>query len=143
MNKSNKMKGWENHQMDTQLKKKAFLGLGRFFILLPEPLFKSEIRKSAQAICRETAHLNEEERRLHRFVVSTISQTNDDVPLSLIAEELDLTPDRVLEIVEKLEDLKVFFYRYNSPGINWAYPVTSEDRVYKLAFSDGKSCTAA
>ena len=129
--------------METKLKKQAFLGLGRLFIPLPNALFKSEIQKSARAICRETAHLTEEERRLHRFVVSTISQTNQDVPLDLIERQLDLPADQVLEIVEKLEDLKVFFYRYNSPGINWAYPVTAEDRIYQLTFSDGKGCTAA
>ena len=129
--------------MEKSLQKKAFLGLSRFFIPLPDALFKSEIQKSARAICRETAHLVDDERRLHRFVVNTITRTNQDVPLDLIERQLDLSADRVLEIVEKLEDLKVFFYRYNSPGINWAYPVTTEDRVYKLTFSDGKRCTAA
>ena len=51
--------------------------------------------------------------------------------------------DLVRDIVDKLEGMKVFFYRYNSQGINWAYPVTTENGVYKMTFSTGKQFNAA
>ena len=129
--------------MEIELKKKAYLGVGRFMIPLPLFLLKSEITKSANTICKATAHLSDEERMVHRFVVNTITDTNQDVSLEKIASNLDIPLERIKEIVEKLEDLKVFFYRYKSQEINWAYPVTTESSEYKLNFSSGESCTAA
>jgi hypothetical protein len=46
--------------------------------------------------------------------------------------QLDMPLDRVKTIVNKLEEMKTFFYRYNCPGINWAYPVTTEDSGHIL-----------
>jgi hypothetical protein len=76
-------------------------------------------------------------------VVSSVTASNQPVSLGDIVRGLSLPLSRVEEIVNKLEDLKVFFYRYNNPGINWAYPVTAEEREYKLTFSSGEGCTAA
>ena len=96
-----------------------------------------------QLICRETALVTEEERRLHRYVVQRVTDTNQPVLPEDISVALDMPLDQVLKMIEKLEALKVFFYRYNSTGINWAYPVTSDEREYKLTFNSGKECTAA
>ena len=81
--------------MEIELKKKAYLGVGRFMIPLPLFLLKSEITKSANTICKATAHLSDEERMVHRFVVNTITDTNQDVSLGKIASCLDIPLDRV------------------------------------------------
>ena len=125
------------------LKRKAFIGIWRFMIPLPEAVLKRDIGKVAEAICRKTADVSEEERRLHRFVVMTVTDTKEPVTPEHIAHKLDMSLDRVKDVVEKLEEMKVFFYRYNSIGINWAYPVTAEDTVHKVAFTTGEQCNAA
>jgi len=129
--------------MKVDLKRKAFIGIWRFMIPLPQALIKKDIRKMADAICRKTADVSDEERKVHRFVVMTMTETNEPVTLEYIAEKLDMPLDRVRDVVDKLEEMKVFFYRYNSQGINWAYPVTSENVVHKMAFSTGEQCNAA
>ncbi|MFC1813860.1 hypothetical protein ACFL03_14335 [Thermodesulfobacteriota bacterium] len=129
--------------MKVNLKKKAFIGIWRFMIPLPQALIKKDIRTMASAICRKTANVSEEERKVHRFVVMTMTETNEPVTLEYIAEKLDMPLDRVRDIVDKLEEMKVFFYRYNSQGINWAYPVTAENGRYKMAFSTGEQLDAA
>ena len=112
-------------------------------IPVPQALIKKDIRKMAGAICRKTADVSEEERTVHRFVVMTMTETNEPVTSEYIAEKLVMPLDQVKDIVERLEKMKVFFYRYNSQGINWAYPVTSENVIYRMAFSTGEQCNAA
>jgi transcription initiation factor IIE alpha subunit len=110
---------------------------------LPQALIKSLIRRTADAICRKTADVSEEERKVHRFVVMTMTETNEPVTSEYIAEKLHMPLNRVRDIVDKLEEMKVFFYRYNNQGINWAYPVTAENVVHKTTFSTGEQCNAA
>jgi hypothetical protein len=129
--------------MKVDLKRKALIGIWRFTIPLPQALIKKDIRKMADAICRKTADVSDEERKVHRFVVMTMTETNRPVTSEYIAERLAMPLDRVRDIVDKLEELKVFFYRYNSQGINWAYPVTVENGVHKMSFSTGGQCNAA
>ena len=129
--------------MTVNLKRKALIGIWRFMIPLPQAMIKKDIRKAADAICRKTADVSEEERKVHRFVVMAMTETNEPVAAEYIADKLDMPLDRVKDIVDKLEEMKVFFYRYNSQGINWAYPVTAENVVYKMAFSTGEQCNAA
>ena len=129
--------------MKYDLKRKTFIGIWRFMIPVPQALLKNLPRKMADSVCRKTADVSEEERKVHRFVVMTMTDTNEPVTLEYIAEKLDMPLDRVKDIVDKLEEMKVFFYRYNSQGINWAYPVTAENSVYKMTFSTGEQCNAA
>jgi hypothetical protein len=129
--------------MNSALKRKAFLGIWRFMIPLPQSMIKKDIRGMAKAICRNTAHISENDRKVHRFVVMTMTKTNNPVSPEYIAEKLEMTLDRVKDIIDKLEELKVFFYRYNNHGINWAYPVTAEKQIHKMVFSTGEQCNAA
>ncbi len=129
--------------MNIDLKRKAFMGIWRFMIPLPQFLIKKDISAMAKAICRNTAHISEEDRKVHRFVVRTMTETNKPVAPEYIAEKLEMDLDQVKDTIDKLEELKVFFYRYNNQGINWAYPVTAENQVHKMAFSTGEQCNAA
>ena len=129
--------------MKVDLKKKAFMGIWRFMIPLPQAIIKKDISTMANAICRKTADVSDEERKVHYFVVTTMTDTSEPVSSEYIAEKLDMPLDRVRDIVDKLEEMKVFFYKYNSQGINWAYPVTAEDSGHKMTFSAGAQVNAA
>jgi hypothetical protein len=129
--------------MKVDFKRKAFIGIWRFMIPLPQFMIKKSIRKMAEAICIKTANVSDEERKVHRFVVMTMTETNEPVSSEYIADKLDMPLDRIRDIVDKLEEMKVFLYRYNSQEINWAYPVTTENVVHKMTFSTGEQCNAA
>ncbi|MFC1850507.1 hypothetical protein ACFL27_09980 [candidate division CSSED10-310 bacterium] len=129
--------------MKVDFKRKAYIGIWRFMIPLPQVMIKKDIRTMAEAICRKTADVSDEERKVHRFIVMTLTETNEPVTSEYIAENLDMPIDRIRAIVDKLEEMKIFLYRYNSQGINWAYPVTAEKVVHKMAFSTGEQCNAA
>jgi len=133
----------EEELMKVDFKRKAFIGIWRFMIPLPHVMLKKDIRAMSEALCRKTANMSNEERKVHRFVVMTMTETSEPVTSEYIAEKLDMPLDRVRDIVDKLEDMKVFFYRYNNQGINWAYPVTAKNVIHKMAFSTGEQFNAA
>lgn len=97
----------------------------------------------ANAICRKSGDVSDEERKVHYFVVKSLSDTNEPVTPEYIANTLGMPLDRVKAIVDKLEEMKIFFYRYDCPGINWAYPVTAEDSGHKVTFNAGAQLNAA
>jgi len=129
--------------MKVDLKRKAFMGIWRFMIPLPQFMIKIDVNNMANAICRKSADVSDEERKLHYFVVKSLSDTNEPVAPEYIAEQLGIPIDRVTAIVDKLERMKTFFYRYDCPGINWAYPVTAEDSGHKVTFNAGEQFNAA
>lgn len=129
--------------MQKLLTKKAFLGYKSWLIPLPVYLIKKKIQSSGALISKETADVTAEERQIHRYVVRRMTDTNQAVQPENIVDDLDLPLERVLTAIDRLEALKVFIFRYNSSGINWAYPVTTTEREFKLTFDDGKECTAA
>lgn len=129
--------------MQTELSRKAFLGLDKWLIPIPAFMVRNDVRSSGNLICRESRQITDLERQVHFYVVKRVSDTNQPVLPQDISTALTIPLDQVISIIEKLESLKVFFYRYNSPGINWAYPVTSDECDYNLTFDDGEECTAA
>ena len=129
--------------MKVDLKRKAFMGIWHFMIPLPLFLIKINVNTMAKAICRKSADVSDEERKVHYFVVKSLSDTNEAVTLEYIADQLGIPIERVTAIVDKLERMKTFFYRYDCTGINWAYPVTAEDSGHKVTFDSGAQLNAA
>ena len=129
--------------MKVDLKRKAFMGIWRFMIPLPQFMIKIDVNNMANAICRKSADVSDEERKVHYFVVKSLSDTNEPVAPEYIADQLGIPIDRVAAIVDKRAPMKTYFYRYDCPGINWAYPVTAEDSGHKVTFNAGAQLNAA
>lgn len=135
--------GIGGEMMKVDLKRKAFMGIWRFMIPLPQFMIKIDVNNMVNAICRKSADVSDEERKVHYFVVKSLSDTNEPVAPEYIADQLGIPIDRVTAIVDKLERMKTFFYRYDCPGINWAYPVTAEDSGHKVTFNAGAQLNPA
>ena len=65
------------------------------------------------------------------------------ITAELIARELGVPNDQVLEIINKLEKLKTFIYRSDGKGINWAYPLSLENTGFRMTASSGEQFFAA
>ena len=60
-----------------------------------------------------------------------------------IAGELGMPDSQIIEIIDKLENLKTFIYRSDGKGINWAYPITLENTGFRMTASSGEQFYAA
>ena len=89
------------------------------------------------------ASLSDEERSVHHFIVKKMAVVKAPISAELIAGELGMPNDQVLEVINKLENLKTFIYRRDGKGINWAYPLSLENTGFRMTASSGELFFAA
>ena len=129
--------------MEKNLKRKMFMGFKGVMLPLPLMLSSQGMKRGVKSARANAARLSDEERRVHHFVVVTMANAKKPITIELIAKELNMTTDRVLEIIDKLEALKTFLYRSDGIGINWAYPISLENTGSRITASTGEQFYAA
>jgi hypothetical protein len=87
--------------------------------------------------------LDDEQRRVHHFVVRMLPILAKPMPPDYIAEHLKLDRARIIQILDELERRLIFLFRPGGRDVVWAYPVTAEPTPHKLAFSSGERFWAA
>jgi hypothetical protein len=113
--------------------------------MLPIPwgLFRRVVPLEARKTSRALGGLDEEQRRVHHFVVRELPRLAQPMSPDYVAEELQIDAARVVEILDELERRLIFLYRPMGRDVVWAYPVTAEPTPHRLAFSSGERLWAA
>jgi len=119
------------------------MGFGGFRIRIPFVLSNIGLKQGANGARKNAGQLSKEERRVHHFIVKKMAVAEDPIRAESIANELEMSYDRVNEIICKLESLKTFIYRSDGKGINWAYPLSLEDTGFRMTASTGEQFFAA
>jgi len=112
-------------------------------IPIPWFLFTRILKHGAKKTKRVLGGLNDEQRRLHHFVVRGLPGYARPMPPDYIADELHIEKTRVLQILEELEKRLIFLFRAGGRDVVWAYPVTAEPTPHRLTFSTGERFWAA
>ena len=129
--------------MKNELSHKLYMGFRGFMMKIPPLLSDKGARKGEKGARANAAFLSGEERRVHHFIVRRMAVAKAPITVDLIADELRMPNSRVIDITDKLENLKTFIYRSDGEGINWAYPLTLENTGFKLTVSSGEQFFAA
>jgi len=129
--------------MRNDLKHKLYMGFRGFMMRIPPLLSDKGTKKGEKGVKANAACLSKQERRVHHFIVMKMAVVKDPITAELIAGELGMLIDRVLEIIDKLESLKTFIYRDDGKGINWAYPLSLENTGFRMTASSGEKFFAA
>lgn len=129
--------------MKNDPKHKLFVGFRGFMMRIPPLLSNKGTRKGEKGAKANADSLSKEERRVHHFIVMKMAVVNDPISAELIAGELGMPNDQVIEIINNLESLKTFIYRSDGKGINWAYPLSLENTGFRLTASSGEQFFAA
>lgn len=61
----------------------------------------------------------------------------------MISGEMEIPSERVFAIIDKLENLKTFFFRSDGRGIDWAYPLSLDNTGFWMTSSSGEEFYAA
>jgi GTP-sensing pleiotropic transcriptional regulator CodY len=104
--------------MKNELSHKLYMGFRGFMMRIPPLLSDKGARKGEKGARANAASLSNEERGVHHFIVRKMAGAKAPITADLIADELDLSNSRVIEIIDKLENLKTFVYRSDGKGIN-------------------------
>ncbi len=81
--------------------------------------------------------------RVRDFAVLELARRGQPLAPERIAQELQLTPAQVVEILTELERHKTFVWRNPAGEVTWAYPVTVEPTSHRLRSSTGEVVYAA
>ena len=119
------------------------LGLWRAMIPVPGLVWKNQIDRAAQDTAQSLGFMGEEHHRVRDFVVREIPRIGKPLSPALIAQELGLPVDRVLELLDELERNMKFLYRGDGENVTWAYPVTVDPTPHRVTFSTGEQTHAA
>jgi len=129
--------------MRNDLKHKLYMGFRGFMMRIPPLLSDKGTKKGEKGVKANAACLSKQERRVHHFIVMKMAVVKDPITAELVAYELGMPNDRVLEIIDKLENLKTFIFRSDGIGINWAYPLSLENTGFRMTASSGEQFSAA
>ena len=129
--------------MKNDLKHKLYMGLRGFMMRIPPLISDKGTKKGEKSAKANAASLSNVERRVHHFIVKKMAVVKTPLRAELIAGELRMPNDQVLEIINKLENLKTFIYRSDGKGINWAYPISLENTGFRMTASSGEQFFAA
>ena len=129
--------------MKTDIKRKMYMGIWRFMFPLPLAISSKGVKRSVSDAKTKADLLSKEERKVHHFIVKQMAIAKEPITTEFIEKKLNISFNRVKDIVENLEAMKTFCYRYDSQGINWAYPLAFEDTGHKITVSTGEQFFAA
>jgi hypothetical protein len=129
--------------MKNDLKHKLYMGFRGFMMRIPPLLSDRGARKGEKGARANADSLSKEERRVHHFIVMKMAVAKIPITAESIANEIGMQNYQVLEIINKLENLKTFVYRSDGKGVNWAYPLTLENTGFRMTASSGEQFFAA
>jgi hypothetical protein len=125
------------------MNKSLLLGIWRFLLRIPRPIWQQEVERSVIAGRKSLAFMTPEHHRVRDFVVTELPRVVKPITPETIAQRLDLEVSRVISILDDLEKNLTFLFRNEQGAVVWAYPVTAEPTPHRITFSTGEQIYAA
>ena len=118
-------------------------GFFRHMLPLPAWLMEKGVEKGRKKIALALAFMTEEYRETHHFIVRELPSFGKPMDPDHIAKEVSLPVQRVVDILQELEENMTFLFRNDEGDVVWGYPVTVEETPHQLTFSTGERIYAA
>jgi hypothetical protein len=122
---------------------RLLFGYRRLMLPLPWALFTRMASIETDKSRRKLGNLNEDQRRVHHFVVRELPAYARPMEPDFVARKLAMDRGLVETIMDELERRKLFLYRPGGRDVEWAYPVTVVKTPHRVEFSSGESIWAA
>jgi hypothetical protein len=122
---------------------KLMSGFWRYMLMVPPFLWEKQIAKARRKIRAELGFMSAEHRLVHHSVVRELPRAGKPLSPELVADRVDLPLDRVVSILDDLENHMTFLFRNGEGAVIWAYPVTVEATPHEVTFSTGEQLYAA
>jgi hypothetical protein len=125
------------------MNKTLLLGVWRFLLRIPRPIWQQEIARSARASQKSLIFMKAEHHLVRDFAVRELPRLAKPILPETIAQSLNMEPERVVSILDELEKNMTFLFRNEQGAVTWAYPVTVEPTPHRITFSSGEQIYAA
>ena len=114
------------------------IGKGHEIEEMSQTAWEEELAPVPARQAQRLAFMTEEHHAVRYFVVRELTRLGRPLEPSLIADRLDLSVSRVVEILEELEKNLLFLVRNDDEAVSWAFPVTVDRTPHRLSFSTGE-----
>ena len=117
---------------------KILLGRDRTILEVPQATWQQHLTQIPQHSQARLNFMTTAHHQIRYFVVKEMVKRQQPIEPEVIAEQLNLSLDRVNLILEELERNLFFLVRNTQGAVAWAYPVTVEPTPHRLHFSSGE-----
>jgi hypothetical protein len=119
------------------------LGRGRQILEIPRQMWEQHLAQAPQHVKGRLRFMSEDHHRVRYFVVRELPRIGAPIEPGIIAQRLQIAPQRVADILNDLEQNLFFLVRNPAGAVTWAFPVTSQPTPHRLSFSTGEQLYAA
>jgi hypothetical protein len=121
----------------------SLMGLWRLTLPLPPKLWKGLINSNAAKMDAGLDFMSTDHHLVRDFAVRELPRYGRPIPPHKFTEELALPIERVLFLLQDLEEHMTFLFRNERGEVAWAYPMTVDRTPHRLTFSTGETINAA
>ena len=118
---------------------KLLLGMWRFMLPVPRAIWQTQIRGDDAQL----SFMSADHHRVRNFCVVELPRAGKPLTPAYIAKALDLPLERLVPILDELEQHMTFLYRNPQGAVTWAYPVTVDVTPHRVTFGTGEQVYAA
>lgn len=119
------------------------LGLSRHLVPIPGRVWQRVLHRDARQSGDRLAFMSADHHRVRDFCVVELARRGEPLEPEAIASGLDMETERVIAILDELEDGMTFVYRSRGRAVTWAYPVTVDPTPQEVKLSSGEVVNAA
>jgi hypothetical protein len=121
----------------------VLFGQGRQYIEIPRHKWEEHLSQVPGRDDPRHAFMTAEHHQVRNFVVRELPRLGQPMPPAYIAQNIGLPLERVVPILDDLEQRLFFLVRDEQGDVIWAYPITVAQTPYALTFSSGELLYAA
>ncbi|HLF26465.1 MAG TPA: hypothetical protein VJG32_09015 [Anaerolineae bacterium] len=125
------------------MRNQLLLGLGRRLLSIPPFIWQRQVKRNAQRARAGLGFMSDDHHRVRDFVVTELPSVGQPLLPGMIAQQLNLPPDRVGAILDDLERHLTFLFRNEAGAVVWAYPVAAAPTPHRFVANTGESLYAA
>jgi hypothetical protein len=125
------------------MKETLLMGRGKDMVEIPRAEWEEDLSRVPGHCKHRLAFMSEAHHTVRNYVVKELPSFGKPIPPERIGQALNLTHERVREIVYELERNLFFLVRDQEGAVAWAFPVTAEKTTHQLIFSTGERIHAA
>lgn len=115
------------------------LGVWNYVLPIPHSIWRSQVRGDPA----ELDFMSEQHHRVRDFAIMELPRVGEPLTPDFIAQELNLPPAQVVDLLNDLEQHMTFLFRNEEGAVAWAYPVTVDETPHYLTSSTGERLYAA
>jgi hypothetical protein len=118
-------------------------GQGRHYTAIPRHKWEEHLSQVPGHDDPRHAFMTPTHHQVRNFVVRELPPLGQPMPPAFIAQHLGLSLERLVPVLDDLEQHLFFLVRDGRGAVVWAYPVTVAQTPHALAFSTGERLYAA